>query len=414
MLLTDPVETTETVSVGVWVRVGSRDEGPLERGFAHFLEHMLFKGTSRRSALDIAKAVDRVGGSLNAFTEKEDTCYYCTVPSEWLGLAVDVLGDMITASVLATEELEREREIILNEIQALQDSPEELGHEYFLQGVFGDHPLAHTITGSSAEVQVVQGSDLRRFYRDRYTARLMEVSVAGRFDESRVVPLMEQTFIERCDPADRNADHPERTPPTRSVFRQYRPDKFSQLHIYCGRVLPAATQWKDYYTAMVLSTVAGESMSSRLFQRLREEQGLCYSVYTFRSHYTDLSSWSDYAGTSPENGKRLVDELARELGRLRREPPSVAEVKDAKAHLAGSLVFTREDMEARMKRMARQRELFGRPLEFDESMAILDAVSSADVGELAERLIQADQFDILVYGSEGFSKSPGEEIVLVF
>jgi predicted Zn-dependent peptidase len=402
-LLLEPVDRTDTLCIGFWFLHGSRDEGPSERGYSHFLEHMLFKGTARRTALAIAQEIDRVGGLINAFTEKETTCVYAIIPREHLRLAFDVLSDMTASSLLDPTELGKEKEVIINEIQSVDDSPEEKGHDRYLMEMWGGHPLARKITGEVDEVRGIRRDDLDRFYRERIVASNAIIAVAGNFAVEEVRTLAEAVF----PAADPHGPWPARTtPPWRGKVALV-PDRFNQLQIYAGTCYPVGNEVSEYYTSLVFSTAFGESMSCRLFQKLREELGLCYTVYSFRTFFSDIAMWTVYANTTPGQARAFLQALDKELARLLREPLSPEEIEDAKSHLVGSMILSREDMETRMKRMVRQHMMMSRILEFDESVKALRDVSSSAIEAFARQCLRPDAFSLLAYGTRGVRRMRG-------
>lgn len=404
VLLLEPVDRTETVCIGFWFLRGSRDEEEGEMGFSHLLEHMLFKGTSRRSALAIAQEIDRVGGMINAFTEKEAVCLHCTLPKEHLPLAFDVLADMSFHSVLDEAELAKEKSVIVNEIRASEDSPEERGHEEFLLAMWGRHPLARKITGEVEDVQGAPRPRLEAFYGRMTIPANMVIAVAGNFDPVRARDLSLKSFPGGVPAA---ASPTRRTRPDPQWGARFVPDKFSQVQIYAGTCYPLGGDLSQYYVSMVLSTAFGESMSSRLFQKIREELALCYAIYCFRSFYQDLGAWTVYANTTPRLTPKLLAALDREFALLCSSPLSAEEIRDAKSHLAGSMVLSREDMESRMKRLVRQYTMMGRALEFEESLAILSSVSAAEVEKMSRALVRSDSFHLLAYGTRGLARHAG-------
>jgi predicted Zn-dependent peptidase len=402
-LLLEPVDRTDTLCIGFWFLHGSRDESPREGGYSHFLEHMLFKGTARRTALAIAQEIDRVGGIINAFTEKEITCVYAIIPREHLRLAFDVLTDMTVNSVIDASEMEKEKAVIVNEIRSVDDSPEEKGHDRYLREMWGDHPLARKITGEVEEVQAIGRDDLVRFYRRRIVPSNTITAVAGNFPVDEVRDLASAVFTAPGDiepPAARGG--PSWTRKITSV-----PDRFNQVQIYAGTCYPLDHDISDYYTSLVFSTAFGESMSCRLFQRLREERGLCYTVYSFRSFFSDTGMWTIYANSTPAQTGEFLRALDGELTRLLAEPLSTAEIEDAKSHLVGSMILSREDMETRMKRLVRQKMMMDRILSFDESVAALRAVSADAVEHFARQCLRRDSFSLLAYGSRRISGMRG-------
>jgi predicted Zn-dependent peptidase len=394
-LLLEPVDRTDTLCIGFWFLHGSRDEVAGERGYSHFLEHMLFKGTARRSALAIAQEIDRVGGIINAFTEKETTCVYAIIPREHLLLAFDILTDMTVGSLIDAEEMEKEKAVIVNEIRSVDDSPEEKGHDRYLAEMWGDHPLSRKITGEVEEVQGISSDDLLRFSRERLVPANTVIAVAGNFDVEEVRRLAQAVFPAGAQ----GREPPPRVPPVWSRKISVVPDRFNQVQIYAGTCYPLDHQIAHYYTSLVFSTAFGESMSCRLFQRLREELGLCYTVYSFRSFYSDTGMWTIYANCTPAQVGQFLAALDKELSRLLKEPLSAREIEDAKSHLVGSMILSREDMETRMKRLVRQHMMMGRVLSFDQSVDALRAVTDAAVEQYARQCLRGEAFSLLAYGS---------------
>jgi predicted Zn-dependent peptidase len=395
-LLLEPVDTTDTLCIGFWFLHGSRDEGEGERGYAHFLEHMVFKGTRRRSALQIAQEIDRVGGLINAFTEKEVTCVYVLLPKEHIRLAFDVLSDMSFCSVLDADEMGKEKAVVANEILAIEDSPEEKGHERYLKGVWGSHPLARRITGETAEVEGIA----RNALKDNAV-----VAVAGNFDPKEARGLSEEAF--RTAPP--RSAHLRRTLPEARRFTSFVPDRFTQVQIYAGTSYAVNREIEHYYTSLVFSTAFGESMSSRLFQCLRENLGLCYSVYSFRTFFSDCGQLTVYANATPMLAGRLLEALDREFARAASQPVSAGEIADARSHLIGSMILSREDMESRMKRLVRQLLMIGRALEFEESVEMIKKVSREDTERFVSEYLRRDGFSLLVFGTRGISSLRGFE-----
>ena len=401
-LLLEPVDRTDTLCIGFWFLHGSRDEGPGQSGYSHLLEHMLFKGTARRSALSIAQEIDRVGGIINAFTEKETTCVYTIIPREHLRLAFDILSDMTVGSLLDKGELEKEKEVIINEIRSVDDSPEEKGHDRYLREMWGEHPLARKITGEVEEVQRVKRDQLASFSREWLVPANTVIAVAGNFDPQEARDLASAVFT---SPA--GSGRSPRTSPRWQRKAAFVTDRFTQVQIYAGTCYPIDHQIPHYYTSLVFSTAFGESMSCRLFQKLREELALCYTVYSFRTFFSDTGMWTIYANTTPGQTPRFLAALDKELARLLKEPLTPAEIDDAKSHLVGSMILSREDMETRMKRLVRQYLMMDRILSFEESVAALRAVTPVAIEEFAHHCLRGDAFSLLAYGSRGMARLRG-------
>ena len=396
-LLCEPVDTTETCAIGFWFPTGSRDERRHERGHSHFLEHMVFKGTGCRTALEIAVQIDRVGGNINAFTDRETTCFYCTLPAAHADLALDILCDMVSSATLAETDIAKEKVVVSNEIRAADDSPEEHSYQLFLDGMWGSHPLAARVAGVEEDVARIDRKALASFYRDRYHPSSLVVAAAGDVDFDATARILTKRLVASREPVAGE----QRVPPTQRHAHDYADSQFQQAQIYAATTLPPGPEPSAYYALLVLSTAFGESMSSRLFQRIREDAGLCYSVETFRSHYSDVWKWGIYANAIPELAARLLAALNQELHRLADDPPSSGEVHDAVSHLTGSMVFAKEDMETRMKRIAGQYQLFGTVMELEEAAQMLHSITADEVHAITARLLQPGQFNLLVYGAGG-------------
>lgn len=404
LLLAEPVDRTDTLCVGFWFLHGSRDEADAERGFSHFLEHMLFKGTRARSAFQIAQQIDRVGGLINAFTEKEITCLYVILPREHVRLAFEVLTDMAANSLLDPLEIDKEKAVIVNEIGSVDDSPEEKGHEQYLRRMWGEHPLSRRITGEAADVKAIDRDALAAFYAARYTPASLVVAVAGNFDLAEVRALAAEALDGRRGTAavPLRRGRPDRHPDTSFIA-----DRFTQVQLYAGTSYPLERDVAHYYVSLVFSTAFGESMSSRLFQRLREEQALCYTIYSFRTFYSDIGQWTVYANATPAETGRLLDALNAELARLVREPLDEREIDEARSHLVGSMIVSREDMETRMKRLVRQHAMMDRVLDFDESVRMIRSVGASEVARFVDARVRSDAFNLLAYGSRGVARHAG-------
>jgi predicted Zn-dependent peptidase len=404
LLLAEPVDRTDTLCIGFWFLHGSRDEAEIEHGFSHFLEHMLFKGTRARTAFQIAQEIDRVGGLINAFTEKEITCLYVILPREHVRLAFAILSDMAADSLIDPVEMQKEKAVIVNEIGSVDDSPEEKGHEQYLRRMWGEHPLSRKITGEAAEVKAIDRDALAAFYASRFTPDNLIVAAAGNFDLAEVRGLAAGALAGR---GGRTAPARRRGLPDRRPDSSFVADRFTQVQLYAGTSYPLERDLAHYYVSLVFSTAFGESMSSRLFQRLREEQALCYTVYSFRTFYSDVGQWTVYANATPAQTGKLLAALDAELARLVREPLGEREIDDARSHLVGSMIVSREDMETRMKRLVRQHAMMDRVLEFDESVRMIRAVGVSDVARFVDAHVRSDAFNLLAYGSRGVARHAG-------
>jgi len=401
-IILETVGNTDVASIGLWQLNGSRDEGDSESGYTHFLEHMLFKGTAKRSAYQIAQAVERVGGYINAFTEKEVTCFYCTLPAEAIELAIDVLTDIYFAARLDEQELQKEKTVIVNEIKTIEDNPEEKGQQIYLENLWNGHTLSRKITGEVHQVEQISKEPLYSFYKDRYAPRATVITASGKIDPDKLATSLQAVFSAG---GDRRSGKTRNTPSTRFRWEAV-PDKFEQVHLYTGTSYASSTNIREYYQDLVFNTLFGESMSSRLFQRLREDRGLCYSVASFRSYFTDVALWTIYANTIPSLMSNLIEAINEELARLHGEAPTEQEIEDTKSQLKGNMILAREDMENRMKRLFRQYHLTHRAIEYDTSLRLLDEVTREDILSIIERRIQPQQFGLLAYGSKKIKRLP--------
>jgi predicted Zn-dependent peptidase len=395
VLLLEHVPTTDTVSIGFWFTHGSRDEKNNEHGFSHFLEHMLFKGTEKRNAFKISQEIDRIGGVLNGFTEKECSCYYCTIPDNHISLAIDVLGDIVFHSILPEQEIEKEKSVVINEIQISLDTPEEVSYDNYIAEMWNGHPLSNTITGRIDEVNAITREKLLYFYRERYIPLNLIIAVSGNFNPDSVT----ESIMEVLEGIGKGIFSTMRTKPIRRPSWKSIRDKFKQVHIYSGICDIPCKEIKDYYKILLFSTIFGESVSSRLYQMVREEEGLCYTIYSFRTYYSDSTQWTIYANTRSEIVTRLIHSIDNVLKGLFSHPISEEELLDAKSHLRGSLIIAREDMEGRMKRLFKLYLISETILEFEDSIRMIECVTLSDVEEKIQEIIKAENFNLLAFGN---------------
>ncbi|WP_404819478.1 M16 family metallopeptidase [Streptomyces marincola] len=388
-VVTEAVPSVRSVTFGIWAAVGSRDETPALNGATHYLEHLLFKGTERRTALDISAAVDAVGGEMNAFTTKEFTCYYARVLDADLPLAVDVVCDMLTSSVIAPEEVEAERDVILEEIAMTEDDPGDGVHDLFAHTLLGDSPLGRPVLGTVDTVNGLTRDRIARFYRRHYEPSRLVVAAAGNLDHAAVVDQVRAAF-ERGGALNGTADPaPHRTGSRtlRTAGRvevQERPTE--QAHLVLG--MPGVSRHDERRWALgVLSAALGGGMSSRLFQEVREKRGLAYSIYTHTSGYADCGIFGVYAGCRPD---RLNDVLAicrEQLSDVARNGLGDEETRRAIGQLAGSTVLGLEDTGSLMHRLGKSEVCWGRQLSVDEMLERIAAVTPDDVRQVAREVL---------------------------
>jgi len=391
-VVTETVPGVRSVSLGIWIGIGSRDESPRQAGAAHYLEHLLFKGTHRRTAVGIAEEFDAVGGDLNAFTAKEHTCYYAHVLDTDLPLAVDVLADVVTDATLAPSDVEVERGVVLEEIAMRDDDPEDLLGELFDEALFGTHPLGLPVIGSEHSIRRMDRDTLVEFWRGRYTTPRMVVAAAGNLVHDEVVELVGSALAAAAARAGDVAPLPPRRPAPATLAADarlvLRPDDTEQAHLLLG--VPGLSRHDPRRSVLtVLNTALGGGPSSRLFQQVREQRGLAYSVYSALSTYADAGSFSVYAGCAPERLDEVATVVRAVLAEVAADGLTPAEVARAQGNLRGGLVLGLEDTPSRMNRIGRSELDHGRQRTITESLDRIAEVTPEQVAELAHELLSA-------------------------
>lgn len=393
-LVTETMPHVRSVSIGVWLTRGSRHEPAEHAGIAHFVEHMLFKGTETRSAEDIAQRVDSIGGQLDAFTSKEYAGYYVKVLDEHLPVAVDILSDLVSHPVFAPEEIEREKKVVLEEIKMVEDTPDDLVHELFAESYWNGHPLGRPILGTPQSVAALDQDILRQYFRDTYTADNFIVVAVGHLTHDAVCDLVVRAF----DGVPASGRPVVDVRPSVCPTVQIRQKELEQSHVCLGTAgLPQ--NHPDRYAAHALNTVLGGSMSSRLFQNVRERRALAYAVFSSLSAYQDAGALSIYAGCANEAVRELIDVVIAEIRRLEREPLPSDELRRAKDHLKGSLMLTLESTSSRMSHHARQEIYRDRPDTLDEMLEAIERVTAADVQRLASEFFGRHGLGVTVLGN---------------
>jgi predicted Zn-dependent peptidase len=386
-VVTEFVPSVRSASVGVWVGVGSRDEGHSVAGAAHFLEHLLFKSTPTRSAVQIAQAVDAVGGELNAFTAREHTCYYAHVLDTDLELAVDLVADVVLRGRCATEDVEVERDVVLEEIAMRDDDPEDTLGDVFLSAMFGSHPVGRPVIGSIESISTMTRAQLHSFHVRRYTPERMVVAVAGNVDHDHVVALVKEHFGPRLvrghEPvAPRKGTGRVLGAPSLQLVNR----DGEQTHMFLGVRTPGR-HWKHRWALSVLNGALGGGLSSRLFQQIRETRGLAYSVYSTVDTFSDSGALSVYAACLPERFDEVSRVSADVLAEVARDGITESECRIAKGSLRGGLVLGLEDSGSRMHRIGRSELNFGMHRSIDETLALIDAVTLDEVNAVAKQLL---------------------------
>lgn len=396
-----------SVSIGVWLARGSRHEPAEQSGIAHFVEHMLFKGTATRSAEDIAQTIDSIGGQMDAFTAKEYAGYYLKVLDEHLPLAVDVLSDIVMRPALTAADVEREKKVIIEEIKMVEDTPDDLVHELFTEGFWPGHPLGRPILGTRDTVEALTVEGLREYFSDVYSAQNLIVSVVGNIEHQQVRALVERAFESLPRPGTPLGDTPPRVVPHVLV----RHKELEQSHVCLG----ASSYQQDHadrYASYLLNVVLGGSMSSRLFQNVREKRGLAYAVFSGLAAYRDAGTVTVYAGCANDAVGELIDVVIGEIRRLKTEPLPESELRRAKDHLKGSLMLSLESTSSRMSHLARQEIYFDRHFGLDETLEGVERVTHNDVVRVAQDLFGNGALAATVLGAVNGLELPPERLAL--
>jgi predicted Zn-dependent peptidase len=396
-----------SVSIGVWLARGSRHEPQEQSGIAHFVEHMLFKGTANRSAEDIAQTIDSIGGQMDAFTAKEYASYYIKVLDDHLPLAVDVLADIVRRPAFSQDDIEREKKVVLEEIKMVEDTPDDLVHELFTENFWVNHPLGRPILGTPDTVEGLTQDGLRRYFTDVYSAPNMIISAVGNVEHQRVRELVEGAFGTVSSESPGFSIARPRVEP-RIIIRN---KELEQSHVCLG-TSSYQQDHEDRYSSYVLNTVLGGSMSSRLFQNVREKRGLAYAVFSGLSAYRDAGSMTIYAGCANSAIGELIDVVVVELKRIKDELLPESELRRAKDHLKGSLMLNLESTSSRMSHLARQEIYFDRQFGLDETLEGVERVTLDDVQRVARDLLRDGALAATVLGSVNGLKIPPERLSL--
>jgi predicted Zn-dependent peptidase len=397
-VVTETAPTLRSVTFGVWVGVGSRDETPSLAGASHYLEHVLFKGTRRRSALEISSAIDAVGGEMNAFTAKEYTCFYARVLDEDLPLAVDVVCDLVTSSVVRSEDVEAERGVILEEIAMHDDDPTDVVHDEFAQAVLGEGPLGRPILGTVESIGAMSRQSVLGYYRRRYRPENVVIAAAGNVDHGAVVRMVRKalagTDFLSGDARPLPPRAARRTPPARRQVRTVaRPTE--QANLVLGGAGVSRTDERRWALG-VLNAALGGGMSSRLFQEVRERRGLAYSVYSYTAQYADTGLFGVYVGCLPNKVDQVLDICRDELARVADEGISEEEIERGKGQLRGGLVLGLEDTGSRMSRIGKSELVYGDWLSVDDVLGRISGVTPDDVRAVARDLVgRADTLAVI-------------------
>lgn len=391
-VVTEKIPTGRSVSFGIWVKNGSRNENPINNGISHFIEHMLFKGTDRFSAKDIAEQFDAIGGNVNAFTSKEYTCYYAKVLDEHLPIAVDVLSDMFFRSRIDAEELAKEKNVILEEIAMCEDTPDDLVHDLMCAAAYGEHPLAYSILGLKERLEEMTPEDLHAYMKKQYTVENTVISVAGNINDG-LIELLE-THFGSFD------NHGESEPLTAPDFHGdlvFHRKKTEQNHI-CLSLPGVESGGPMQYAMVLLNNAFGGGMSSRMFQEIREKRGLAYSVYSYHSSQVDSGLFTVYAGTAPKQTKEVTELIKEMMHELAEKGLSEDELRKGKEQLKGSLILSLESTSSRMNRIGKNELMLGRHDSLDDMITKIGLVTMDDMNNLLDHMF-AEPLALAMVGS---------------
>ena len=394
-VLIETLPYVRSVALGYYLRTGSAVESELHAGASHFLEHLVFKGTATRSTADIARVIDVLGGEVDAFTGKEYTSFYAHVLDEQIGTALDLLTDIVVNPRLTSEDLEMERGVVLEEIRMVEDTPDDLVHEMFVTSFWRDHPLGRPILGTENTVTGLQRDSIVSHYRETFHPSNMIFCASGNVKAEEVIAYLEKAFPEHSAPAAKKSWLPP-MPNQHVLLREKR--ELEQVHLCLGsRGFPQ--QRDERYAAALLNTVFGGGMSSRLFQRVREQEGLVYTVTSYHNGYLHGGYEAIYAACNPKNTRRVLDITLEEFRKLKREGITADELTGAKRNLKGSILLSLESTVSRMSGMARQEYYFGRQYSPDELIAHIDAVTLEDIHSVAQTIVDPDSLSLTLLGN---------------
>jgi predicted Zn-dependent peptidase len=408
LVLTERMSHMRSVSMGVWVGTGSRDEQPEENGLSHFVEHMVFKGTTTRSAKQIARETDAIGGNLDAFTGKETVCFNIKVLDTNTSLAMDILADLVLNPTFTPSDIEREQSVVLEEIKMDEDNPDYLIHEIHTANFWKNDPLARSILGTAETVSSFDEAAVRRFHATRFTAENIVFSAAGNLEHEEMIALV-ASYFGKLAPASKDTlgRFPAPTPTPHITLKKKK--SLEQVQICIGVPAPPVDS-PDRYVLYLLNSILGGGMSSRLFQSVREEAALAYSIYSELSPYRDTGALSVYAGTSIEKTREMIRLIVEEFRRLKEEPVTEEELDRAKNQSRGNIVLGLESSSARMSNLARQQMYYGRFATVDEIVADVDRVTAADVQRVASELLQSNRISVTLLGNLGDLKITREDL----
>lgn len=392
-IVTKKMPNVRSISMGVWVNVGARDESEEQSGLSHFIEHMIFKGTARRSAYQIAKEFDAIGGHTNAFTSMEHTCYHAKVMDAHLETMVSILSDIFLNSVFDPAEIERERPVIFQEIGMVEDTPEEYVHLLSGNQFWGSHPLGRSILGTRENIMNFDAATIKSYFRKFYNPERILISLAGNVEHDRIVDLVGPAFANVSG----SNQLPQRSKPNANAGVKSHVRSLEQVHI-CLAALGVSLTDPRRFAASLLNTILGGNMSSRLFQEIREQRSLAYSIYSFMSSHVDAGMFGVYTGVSRDNARQTTELVLASLDRLCKEPVDEEELRDAKEYTKGNLFLAAESVDNQMVRLAQNEIYFGRYIPLETITEKIDAVDAGQIQQLACELFRKDQISLTLLG----------------
>jgi predicted Zn-dependent peptidase len=399
-IVTEEIPHVRSLSIGFWIETGSRDEVPENNGISHFIEHMVFKGTKKRTVKEIAQSIESVGGYLNAFTSKEHTCYYARVLDEHLELATDVLSDMVFQPTFPEKEFEKEKNVILEELKQAEDDPDDIIQDYFEKAIFKTHPLGMPVIGTAQSIASFKRKDLVQYRTEQYTSANLVVAAAGNLTHKEVVELSKHYIQKNANSTRKRSEdsHSVFEEPSSVLCEYYKP--IQQAHICLGTIGVHVCDERRF-AMQVLNTLLGDGMSSRLFQNIREKYGFAYSVYSFNNMMQDTGAAGVYIGTDNSHVQRCIDLVWKELKSLRKQGITKEELTRTKAQLKGSMMLGMENIPNRMIRLGSSELYFGELISLDTIIHKIETVTREDVQEIAEGLFNEDRFATVIFHPNG-------------
>lgn len=384
-VVSETIPYVKSVTLGIWVGTGSRAEDDCNHGISHFIEHLMFKGTETRSAKTIAETVDAVGGQLNAFTAKEHTCYYMKVLDTHLDLALDILSDMLLKSKFDAEDIGREREVVLEEVHMYEDAPDELVHDIHLDKVWSGHPLGRNILGSIESIKKFDRPMVQKYYREHYTPDNIVIAAAGNLQHQELVEKVQRLFGTLAGTKKKAAAAAPAFQPVHTIQTK----ETEQVHICLGTI-SCPQNSTERYTVHVINNILGGGISSRLFQAIREERGLAYSIYSYQSNYSDAGLFTVYAGTRPGNADQVTGLIMQNILDLKKSGITEEELVKSKEQLKGNLLLGLESSSSRMSRLGKLEITLGQYISLDDVVEKIDRISLADIEQVLHSLFTPD------------------------